>query len=325
MTLNKIATPAIVLVALSLAALPARADQRAGKGTPERGTAVTRVAPRADAPQSNGARVGGQGLGAPRALPSGRTGMEAAGSGRSVPPQAENRSGNQTPTGSRQGASGESGAARAVPRQGAVTPPGERNTAPGQNAGRQPQMGGTYPRQDSSRGGATGAYGQQPYGQRGGTDRRGYGTGPNVPPQPHFYARPYYVFRPHLSLRFGLWVGYGVPHPFDAYPYTAYYRTYGYGGYNYGGYGYAGQPYANAAYGGLSFEITPPNAEVYVDGVYAGLVGEFTPNAPPLTLAAGLHRIELQAWGYEGWVFEVNVMPGQVIPYQGSLQDAQPY
>jgi hypothetical protein len=319
MTLNKIATPAIVLVAVSLVALPAHADQGAGKGAPERGTAVTRVAPRADVPQSNGVQAGGRDLGA--AMPKGQIEAPVTGPGRSVPEQY-----GTSARGGTSGASGASGVARAVPRQGTVTQPGTRGTTQGQNAEARPGARETYPRQGSSNGGAPGAYRGQPYEGRGGMDRGGFGMSRHAPPAPaHFLERPYYAFRPRLNLRFGLWIGYGVPYPLDAFRYTAYYRTYGYGGYGYRDYGYAGQPYANAAYGGLSFEITPPNAEVYVDGVYAGLVGEFTPNAPPLTLAAGLHRIELQAWGYEGWAFEVNVMPGQVMPFQGSLQYAQPY
>ena len=39
----------------------------------------------------------------------------------------------------------------------------------------------------------------------------------------------------------------------------------------------------------------------------------------PLTLAAGRHSIELQAPGYEPVAFDVDVAPGQVIPYQGAL------
>ena len=37
------------------------------------------------------------------------------------------------------------------------------------------------------------------------------------------------------------------------------------------------------------------------------------------SVAAGYHRIELYAPGFEPVAFDINVMPGQVIPYRGSL------
>ena len=76
----------------------------------------------------------------------------------------------------------------------------------------------------------------------------------------------------------------------------------------------------NASQGGLSFDLTPTSAEVFVDGQYAGVVATFSPSSQPLTLAAGRHHIELRAQGYEVTMFDVDVVAGQVIPYQGSLQ-----
>ncbi len=50
------------------------------------------------------------------------------------------------------------------------------------------------------------------------------------------------------------------------------------------------------------------------------MVGDFGPNAQPLTLRAGNYRVEIQANGYDPVMFDVNVMPGQVIPYRGVLR-----
>jgi len=47
---------------------------------------------------------------------------------------------------------------------------------------------------------------------------------------------------------------------------------------------------------------------------------DFSGAAQPLTLSAGMHRIELQAPGYDPLVFDVNVVPGLVTPYQGGMQ-----
>jgi len=125
------------------------------------------------------------------------------------------------------------------------------------------------------------------------------------------YYRPYYdyeprvyvprPYRPGFSLGFGIFFG----HPF---PYR---------------YGYLAPPYGysvGVAYGGVSFGITPGDAAVYVDGSYVGIAATFGGAAQPLALTAGPHRIELQAPGYVPTVFDVNILPGQIIPYQGSLE-----
>ena len=72
--------------------------------------------------------------------------------------------------------------------------------------------------------------------------------------------------------------------------------------------------------GGLSFEITPTDAEVVVDGRVVGTVSQFTPTSQPLGLAAGRHRIELRANGYQTISFDTDIIAGQVIPYQGTMQ-----
>ena len=138
--------------------------------------------------------------------------------------------------------------------------------------------------------------------------------------RPFYFARPYYVFRPRIGIGFGFWIGYPVPYP---------YVPYGYGSpYPYPpaaanpAYGYppADGSASAAAYGGVSFEITPADAAVYVDGSYAGTCAEFAANAQPLTLDPGRHRIEVQAEGYRPMVFDADVVAGQVIPYRGALQ-----
>jgi hypothetical protein len=71
--------------------------------------------------------------------------------------------------------------------------------------------------------------------------------------------------------------------------------------------------------GGITFGLDPGDADVYVDDQYVGNARDFSGAAQPLTLAAGMHRIELPAPGYEPVVFDVNVVPGQVVPYQGGM------
>ncbi len=90
-------------------------------------------------------------------------------------------------------------------------------------------------------------------------------------------------------------------------------------------YGYAYPPASGSVQpgqvdgGGVSFEITPNGAEVWVDGSYVGTVDEFTPNTAPLALAPGRHRIEIRANGYRTMTFDADVLAGQVVPYRGAL------
>jgi hypothetical protein len=166
------------------------------------------------------------------------------------------------------------------------------------------------------------------------------------------YAAPYYAFRPRFGLGFGVWSGFPVAYPW--YGYASQFRyAYPYSNQNYAyplAYPYPSPyPYAYpypvpypvpsesanlgrmpagsiaaspeaVAYGGVSFEIAPEDAQVFVDGGYAGTVADFGPSSPPLTLPIGVHRIELRAPGYRPLEFNVAITPGRVIPYRGTLQ-----
>jgi hypothetical protein len=133
---------------------------------------------------------------------------------------------------------------------------------------------------------------------------------------PRYYGYPTYrpyTFRPRLRLGFGVVIGYPVPYTY-AYPYPV--PVYGYAA--------PRTPVVvgpgSSIYGGVSLEMTPADAAVYVDGAYAGIVRDFDGTRQPLTLAAGTHRIEVQEAGYEPLQFDVTVQAGEVVPYQGELQ-----
>jgi len=145
------------------------------------------------------------------------------------------------------------------------------------------------------------------------------------------FFRPYYAFRPRTSLGFGFWAGYPFAYPY-AYYYPSYYPSYSYS------YPYAYSsvtPYDDSSSysdnsieaqpsqgdtGGLSFDVTPGTAQLFVDGSLVGTVGEFTPTTQPLGLAAGRHHVEVRAPGYHTMSFDVDIAAGQVIPYQGTLE-----
>jgi len=72
--------------------------------------------------------------------------------------------------------------------------------------------------------------------------------------------------------------------------------------------------------GGLSFDITPTDAQVLVDGNLVGTVDQFSPSSQPLGLSAGRHRVEVEAQGYRTISFDVDIISGQVVPYQGAME-----
>jgi hypothetical protein len=127
--------------------------------------------------------------------------------------------------------------------------------------------------------------------------------------QPHYSYRPYYDFRPRISLGFGFYIGFPVAYPSWYDPY--YYRD------PYPRLGYYVAP--GVRYGGVSFDIQPSDADVFVDGEYVGTADDFSPYEAPLTLRAGSHRIQLEAPGCQPMIFDITVVPGQVIPYRGAL------
>jgi len=111
-----------------------------------------------------------------------------------------------------------------------------------------------------------------------------------------FYS-PYYAFRPRVALGSGLWAGYPVAYPYGWYDPFAYASAFP-------------RPVTRNAYGGVSFDVDPRDAAIYIDGEYIGYVDEFGPYDAPLTLPVGLHRVDVRAPGYRTLSFDVSVAPG---------------
>ncbi|MGE5246021.1 MAG: PEGA domain-containing protein [Betaproteobacteria bacterium] len=98
---------------------------------------------------------------------------------------------------------------------------------------------------------------------------------------------------------------------------------YGAGSYDYGG-DYYGQQYSPDVEGGaLRLKVKPREAQVFVDGYYAGVVDDFDGVFQRLQLDAGSHRIEIRAPGYETLTIDVRIDPGHTTTYQGELQKIQ--
>jgi hypothetical protein len=118
--------------------------------------------------------------------------------------------------------------------------------------------------------------------------RPGYGR-----PYYGYYGRPYYYGGYYSPYWYGYGWGVGL----------GYYGLYGYYGYPYGGayypYPYGGYPYRYAAPdSAVRLEVTPKEAEVYVDGYYAGVVDDFDGAFQRLRLPPGSHELTLYHDGY---------------------------
>jgi len=73
--------------------------------------------------------------------------------------------------------------------------------------------------------------------------------------------------------------------------------------------------------GEVRFDVTPKEAAVYDDGVYAGIVDDFN-GSQHLLLAPGRHHVELKMEGYETLEVDLIVDAGQTIRYRGMLKKA---
>ncbi|MGQ0732415.1 MAG: PEGA domain-containing protein [Acidobacteriota bacterium] len=97
-----------------------------------------------------------------------------------------------------------------------------------------------------------------------------------------------------------------------------------YGGYApYGGYGYG--PSASGyghAIGSVKLKVKPRDAEVYVDGYFAGHVDDFDGILQGLKLDSGAYQIEVRKPGYQSLQFDVMIQPGRTITYRGELNPA---
>jgi hypothetical protein len=128
---------------------------------------------------------------------------------------------------------------------------------------------------------------------------------------------------------------YGGVYPRFYYPYSSFYwgpgyfDSWGYWGNGFGpGWGYAGYPYGFGGYPGsgyaydtgrLRLEVRPRDAEVFIDGYYAGQVDDFDGRLQGLTLETGGYSVEVRKAGWETLTFDVRVTPGRTTHYKGEL------
>ena len=97
--------------------------------------------------------------------------------------------------------------------------------------------------------------------------------------------------------------------------------AYAYGhGYPY--YGYGPGYYASPGYdfGGVRLRMRPRDAQVFVDGYYAGIVDDFDGTFQQLRLEQGAHKIEVRMPGFEDLELDVYVQPGRTVNIHEDLR-----
>jgi hypothetical protein len=94
---------------------------------------------------------------------------------------------------------------------------------------------------------------------------------------------------------------------------------------SYPGYGFAPDPFGSfGPTGSIRLKVEPSEADVYVDGAYAGIVDEFDGHFQHLDLTPGPHHIEITAPGYQPLTIDTTIQPHHKIEYQGRLTRSIP-
>ena len=142
----------------------------------------------------------------------------------------------------------------------------------------------------------------------------------------YYYSARYYDYRPYYFYRPGYYTaftfGFG-PYGRGYFYYDNFYNSYvfyprtvvGY----YGDSGYYGRPT-----GSLRLDIEPRDAQVYIDGAYAGLVDDFDGVFQSLRLEAGQYHVEVVLPGFESLAFDVYIQPGEKTTYRAEMFAERP-
>lgn len=154
------------------------------------------------------------------------------------------------------------------------------------------------------------------------------GDNPLPPRGGDAYYYPYYGYDRYNGY-YG-YNGYYNPYRYGMYPvYTGYgffYYDPFWGGYapyyGHGGYYSHDRDDDDRDYniGSLRLKVDPSEGEVFVDGLYRGVVDDFDGIFQRLKLEAGAHQLEIRAPGYAPLVFDVLVTPGETTTYRGRLR-----
>jgi hypothetical protein len=147
-------------------------------------------------------------------------------------------------------------------------------------------------------------------------------------PRPAPYYRPTGFYRPYGYYPYGYYRPYGYYAPYYYSPYSfAFSVGFGYPYYGYPYYGYWGYPGPYGyGYSGSSLHIqaTPRNAEVFLDGYYAGKVDDFDGTFQRLRLEPGEHTLQLYLAGHRAVEQQLYLQPGNTFNVKTTLESLAP-
>jgi hypothetical protein len=145
---------------------------------------------------------------------------------------------------------------------------------------------------------------------------------------PYGNKHNYYRYYPYKS--------YSYARPYYYYPYAFGYGPYGRGYFYFDLFynSYVFYPTTAARYdnsgtygyptGALRLQVQPRDAQVFIDGSYAGIVDDFDGTFQSLRLEQGEYKVEIALPGFEPLDFDVRITAGQTITYRGDLIPEQP-
>jgi hypothetical protein len=137
------------------------------------------------------------------------------------------------------------------------------------------------------------------------------------------HYNPYYFYRPYYPYPYAFSTGWYYPFGFSfSFGYGCC-GSYGYGGYPYGPYPYASYPYFPyyGYYGSaLRLQVVQREAEVFIDGYYAGKVDNFDGTFQRLNLSPGQHNLELFMPGHRSYTQKIYVQPGSTFRVQHQME-----
>jgi hypothetical protein len=130
------------------------------------------------------------------------------------------------------------------------------------------------------------------------------------------YVQPYrnYYVYPYRSYRYVAPYYYGYRYYDPYYSGNFYWSNYAWQPQSY----YVG-PSWDTGLGKLRLDIEQRDAEVYIDGYYAGVVDDFDGVLQGLRLEPKQYAVEIALPGYAPLQFDVQITPGRTTTYRGSL------
>lgn len=140
---------------------------------------------------------------------------------------------------------------------------------------------------------------------------RSFGFGPSYV-WPYSFYRPYYYYRPYDYPSFYYYRPHYVPYVWFSSGPVLYDEPYpGVSGYDYDR-------------GALRLKVSPKQAEVYVDGYYAGIVDDYDGLFQKLYVHPGEHEIEIRFEGYRPYRQRVFVNPSSTYKIHQELEPLAP-